>query len=201
VLIGVDGFSWMTRLAAASMDGSGTTTGVPMSADRMRDPQRSGCEANLLPRDLDTVLVTPVHSYSDESGAVVAFSAPAQGGGPVQLPGRAETIVVLAVAVDGGPSDRGLDAIREEHDHPGVRIIPVDDPDWTVAYSVIIDAEASFAGGAVVRFVLVRGPAALSVTLSGIRGPLDHVEARSVARDILGAAGWADGTGHRAVGG
>lgn len=188
-----------------------------MSADRMRDPQRSGCEAGLLPSDLDTVLaprvaahfgidpdavlVTPVHSYSDESGAVVAFSAPAQDGGPVQLPGRAETIVVLAVAVDGSPSDRGLDAIREEHDHPGVRIIPVDDSDWTVAYSVIIDAEASFAGGAVVRFVLVRGPAALSVTLSGIHGPLDHDEARSVARDILGAAGWADGTSHRAVGG
>ena len=82
-----------------------------------------------------------------------------------------------------------------------MRIIPVDDSDWTVAYSVIIDAEASFAGGAVVRFVLVRGPAALSVTLSGIHGPLDHDEARSVARDILGAAGWANGTSHRAVGG
>src|SRR5690606_34802694 len=194
-----------TRSAGASTDGSGTTTGVPMSADRMRDPQRSGCEAGLLPGDLDgvltprlaahfgidpdAVLVTPVHAYGDESGAVVAFSAPTQDGAPSQQPGRAETIVVQAIAVDGGPSDRGLDAIREEHDHPAVRIIPIDAPTWTVAYSVIIDAGAPFIGGAVVRFVVLRGPAALSVTLSGVRGPLDHDEARAVARDILDATG------------
>lgn len=145
--------------------------------------------------------VSPVRTYSDGSGAVAVFSVPARDGAPRQLSGRAEMIVVSALAVENGPSEAGLDSIREEYDHPGVRVVEMEAPGWTVAYSVFVDAGTAYAGGAVLRFVKLCGPAALSVTLSGVRGPVDHDEARSVALAILHAAGWADDSARRAVGG
>jgi hypothetical protein len=145
--------------------------------------------------------VCPVRTYSDGSGAVAIFSVPARDGAPRQLSGRAEMIVVSALAVESGPSEAGLDSIREEYDHPGVRVVEMEADGWTVAYSVFVDAGTAYSGGSVLRFVKLRGSAALSVTLSGVRGPVDHDEARSLALAILQATGWADGSARRAVGG
>ena len=188
-----------------------------MSVDPTRDLRRESRDDALLPRALTGVLgsrvsahfgvarsemdVSPVRTYSDGSGAVAVFSAPARDGVPRQLSGRADMIVVSALAVGDGPAEAGLDSIRETYDHPGVRVVEMEAHGWTVAYSVFVDAGTAYAGGAVLRFVKLCGSAGLSVTLSGVRGPVDHDEARSVALAILQATGWADGSARRAVGG
>lgn len=139
------------------------------------------------------ILANPVCSYGDGSGSVLSFSAPPAGGVAQQSPGRADHVFVSVVSSGSGPRDHTLDSVREEYDHPGVRVVPLSAPSWTYAYSVVVDADSMFIGGAVTRFAKIDGGMTLAVAFSGVSGPLDHDETHLVAEDILRGVGWADG--------
>ncbi len=141
------------------------------------------------------LLVTPVSVYADGSGAVLSFGTDPAGGPCQQDPGRADHVFVSVVSSDTEPRDHSLDAVREEYDHPGVRIVPLDASAWTYAYSAMVDAGSLFIGGAVTRFVRIDGAATLAVAFRGVNGPLDHEATRALADDILAAVGWADAEG------
>lgn len=139
------------------------------------------------------IMANPVCSYGDGSGAVLSFSAPPAGGVACQGRGRADHVFVSVVSSGSGPRGHTLDSVREEYDHPGVRVVPLSTSSWTYAYSVVVDADSKFIGGAVTRFTKVDGGMTLAVAFSGVNGPLDHDETHRVADDILRGVGWADG--------
>ena len=151
------------------------------------------CVATYFGLPVSALLVTPVSVYGDGSGAILSFGTDPAGGPCQQESGRADHVFVSVVSSDTEPRDHSLDAVREEYDHPGVRIVPLDSPGWTYAYSAIVDAGSLFIGGAVTRFVKIDGAATLAVAFRGVNGPLDHAATRAVADDILAAVGWSDG--------
>lgn len=180
-----------------------------MSADHVRAARASARADGLLPRDAAERLtsrvaeyfglpaaalrVDPVSVYGDGSGALLTFGTDPAGGRCQQEAGRADHIGVSVMSSDAEPRDHTLDAVREEYDHPGVRIVPLEAPGWTYGYSAIVDAGSLFIGGAVTRFVKIDGLSTLSVAFRGVNGPLDHCATLAVADDILAAVGWADG--------
>ncbi|MGO1396791.1 MAG: hypothetical protein ACTHVY_00810 [Brevibacterium yomogidense] len=180
-----------------------------MSADHVRAAHSRRHVDDLLPPDSaelltpraaayfglpeSALLVTQVSVYADGSGAILSFGTDPAGGAHQQRTGRADHVFVSVVSSDTEPRDHSLDAVREEYDHPGVRIVPLDSPGWTYAYSAIVDAGSLFIGGAVTRFVKIDGTATLAVAFRGVNGPLDHAAARAVADDVLAAVGWSDG--------
>lgn len=179
-----------------------------MSADHVRVAHSDTRVEHMLPLDsaehltprvaayfglpTSAILVTPVSVYADGSGAILSFGTDPAGGPCQQEPGRADHIFVSVVSSDTEPRDHSLDAVREEYDHPGVRIVPLDSSCWTYAYSAIVDAGSLFIGGAVTRFVKIDGAATLAVAFRGVNGPLDHEATRAAADEILAAVGWAD---------
>ena len=180
-----------------------------MSADHCRVAHASTHADRLLPRDAAERLtprvaeyfdlpaavlrVDPVSVYADGSGALMTFGADPAGGRCRQGVGRADHIGVAVMSSATEPREHILDAVREEYDHPGVRIVPLEAPGWTYGYSAIVDAGSLFIGGAVTRFVKVDGLSTLSVAFRGVNGPLDHCATLAVADDILAAVGWSDG--------
>lgn len=137
----------------------------------------------------DTLDAPTVLAYPDGSGAVLTFrgACDASDDGRAQPPPQ---VSVVCLSVTGGAPESGLDAVREEFDHPGVRIVALDAPGWSLAYAVMVDARARFAGGPVLRFQDIRGTATLSVTFSGMRGPVDHQAARALADRARASVGW-----------
>lgn len=182
---------------------------MPMSADFVRVARWRAHADLMLPSDsaeflaprlaeyfhspVTDIIANPVCSYGDGSGAVLSFSAPPVDGTAQQGRGRAGHVFVSVLSSGSGPRDHTLDSVREEYDHPGVRVVPLCAPSWTYAYSVVVDADSLFIGGAVTRFVKIDGGMTLAVAFSGVNGPLDHDETHCVANDILRGVGWADG--------
>lgn len=142
---------------------------------------------------VEEIIVNPVCSYGDSSGSVLSFSAPPLDGDAHQRWGRADHVFISVVSASSGPRDHTLDSVREEYDHPGVRVVPLCAPSWTYAYSIVVDADSRFIGGAVTRFVKIDGGMTLAIAFSGVNGPLDHDETHHLSEDILRGVGWADG--------
>src|SRR5699024_7188605 len=122
------------------------------------------------------VAADPVCSYGDGSGAALSFSARRDQETARQGSGRADHVFVSVWSCGSDPLAHRLASVREEYDHPGVRIVPLSTSSWTYAYSIVVDAGSEFIGGAVARFAKVDGGMSLTVVFSDVSGPLDHEE-------------------------